>query len=377
MIKSPTQNMNAIQSTVLTKIWVTFVMLSSPIMLSNCILQCHGFTFSLVRNRPSPPNDLIKEIRKSQSKEDEQVQQWFTEEAGVLGTSRFCLSTTEKSVGGRGLFWTSDEPAYQGDIVAFIPSKNVITSYNLESSFPELKGLQESEASWQAKMTTLASNCLQSEKEDYMNRVDWIKSWYGGGPTCPRPSSSYSMEELNQLAEFAGSTVEKVEIKIEQRYGTFIRDYARMIKEKYYGETIDNFGDMYSITVSRTACLGPVWDNKRGIIPVHDFMNHPPSNSRPNVELFCFGDLRKMIGFAHATELLKRVMQDPNEIGSNQHGENGSFFEPRDTDILLVASRDIGTGSELWLSYRDPASIKSEEDKIWLMLQYGFPLHAA
>jgi len=376
MIQTPTQNMHAKRSKMLTKILVTFVMLSSPAILSNGILQCHGFTFSLVRNRPSPPNDLIKELKKSQSKEDELVQNWFTEEAGVIGTSRLCLSTTEKSVGGRGLFWTSEEPAYQGDILAFIPSKNVITSSNLKSNFPELKNLEESESSWQAKMTTLASYCLQS-KDDYMNRVDWIKSWHGGGPTCPRPSTSYSLEELNQLAELSGATVEKVEIKIEQRYGTFMRDYARMQREKYCTETAESFGDMYSIAVSRTACLGPVWDNKRGIIPVHDFMNHPPSNTRPNVELFCFGDLRKMIGFVHATELLKRVIQDPNESASVQEGENGSFFEPRDTDILLVASRDIGTGSELWLSYRDPASIKSEEDKIWLLLQYGFPLHAA
>jgi len=50
------------------------------------------------------------------------------------------------------------------------------------------------------------------------------------------------------------------------------------------------------------------------------------------------------------------------------------YFEPKDGDVLLVASRNIDFGEELWLSYRDSQTIESEEEKIWLMLQYGFPL---
>jgi hypothetical protein len=358
-------------STLIRQVLAAFVMFSSvPTRISSGILQCAGFSLSSVgRSITSQSHQRIEELQKSQSKEDLLVSNWFSDQAGILGTSRICLSTSDKSVGGRGLFWVDDERAYQGDVLAFIPSRCVITAANLEAQFPGLQGMQESDASWQAKMTASASHCLKSPGNDYMNRVEWIKSWQGGGPSGPQPSEFYSTEELNQLGVAAESTVDVVEKKIDERYATFMHDFERMKKEKFYESSSAEFGELYSIAISRTACLGPIWHNQRGIIPVHDFVNHPPPSSRSNVELICFGDLRKMNGFVHANELLKRVKKDPNETTKNV------YFEPKDDDVLLVASRDIQIGNELWLSYRDSQNIETDEEQIWLMLQYGFPLH--
>mmetsp|Transcript_16268 Transcript_16268/g.18854 ORF Transcript_16268/g.18854 Transcript_16268/m.18854 type:complete len:367 (-) Transcript_16268:603-1703(-) len=356
-------------------LWTVLLFTSVPTRIGSGIFQCTGFSLSSDLIRPGPsisPFKIIKELKKSQTKEDLLVSKWFTEEAGILGTSRTCLSTTAKSVGGRGLFWVGIEPAFQGDVLAFIPSKCVITASNLQTEFPGLEGMQESDSAWQAKMTALASHCLDSSGKDYMNRVQWIESWRGGGPSCPQPSEFYSTEELNQLAEMAKSTVDLVREKIDERYNTYKRDFKDMKKQKYYDGDAVTFGDMYSIVVSRTACLGPTWGNKRGIIPMHDFINHHPPSGKSNVELFCFGDLREIIGFAHANELIKRVLNNPNEIkGVSKDAD----FDPKDNDVLLIASRDIDIGEELWLSYREGQKLKTDEEKIWLMLQYGFPLH--
>ena len=427
---------------------------------------------------------VIQELKQSQSEIDILIQNWFIQEARILGTSRMCLSTTKKSIGGRGMFWIGSEPQrvpetetgtatatatktdesnsiYQGEILALIPSNCVITTSNIAKQFPELnmecqdkgkgagtgtgkgadkdidtdKNKDNRKASWQAEMITMAMHCLNNSDRDVMDRRPWITSWKGGGPSCPRPSEDYSMEELDQLLEMVmmGSesesesesesnskcTIEKLKEAIDARYKTFMGEYENMKNKKKDSNSNHNpldihtnkttIGDMYSIAVSRTAGLGPMWDNQRGIIPVHDFLNHPPPsqplslpspsdrngngneyNDNSNVQLFCFGDLRKMIGFVHANELVKQMRlssraSSSSSSSSSRAGTSSSsnnrqksyhYYEPNDRDVLLVASRKIDVGEELWLSYRSSSrTIELIEEKLWLMLQYGFPLH--
>lgn len=370
-------DMKRTKSSFCAQTWAFFLILVSvPKSIDIGILQCRAFSFSSVLRPMTPvPTQRLEELKKSQSKQDSLVSNWFVDEAGIVGISRICLSTTEKSVGGRGIFWVDNDIACQGDVLALIPAKCVITSSNLQDNFPALRGMQESDVSWPAKITALAMHCLQVNDNDYMNRVEWIKAWQGGGPSGPQPSEYYPTEELNQLAATAGSTVDLVEEAIDKRYETFMKDFKEMKKKKYHASNrlkAADFGAIYSIVVSRSACLGPIWGGKRGIIPLHDFLNHPPSSDKSNVELFCFGDLRKMVGYVHANELVRRVLNDPNE---KKVSKKDGHFEPKDDDIVLVASRDIGIGDELWLSYRDSNKIDSVEERIWLMLQYGFPLH--
>jgi hypothetical protein len=100
------------------------------------------------------------------------IEQWYRSH-GILGTSQISLCTTEKSVGGRGLFWNSVVIPQTGEILAFIPAECLVTKSNILESFPDLKSMdveheddddldsnQNSEVSWQAKLATYARHCL-------------------------------------------------------------------------------------------------------------------------------------------------------------------------------------------------------------------------
>jgi len=344
-------------------------------VLSFVRLECNAFSLS----SSASTQQLTYNLQNSRSEQDASIENWYRSQH-ILGTSHISLCTSDKSVGGRGLFWVDNKnPPQRGDVLAYIPSTSLITRSNLMGKYPELNKMEELDfsLSWQATLTTYARYCLEYPKEDGMNREEWIKSWSGGGPGAPRPSTSYSMQELTTLSEITDAPIDLQVVKevIDARYDTFTAD-LNDVKEFNEGvHAAQLFGELYSIILSRTASLGPEWQNQSGIIPFHDMINHPPIDHESNVELFCFGDVRKMIGYVHSNEMIKRLVAKADENGTS--GDNTVLYrDPRDTDILLVASRDIEAGNELWLSYKNTKKEMKDEEKLWAMLQYGFPFHA-
>uniref|UniRef100_A0A7S3PTX5 SET domain-containing protein n=1 Tax=Chaetoceros debilis TaxID=122233 RepID=A0A7S3PTX5_9STRA len=319
----------------------------------------------------------LDKLQKSRSADDFQMEQWYREQ-GILGTSRVSLCSSNESVGGRGLFWVGKNEAEAGDMIAYIPSKYVIAPSNALQVYPDLAAsieMNESKSKndipWQSKLTTFIGRCLDEASKDEDRSEDandltlrwkeWISSWSGGGPSAARPSNEYSQEELKYLADSVGCSLDAVREAIDSRHVCFKRDWE-LVKD-FYKFDEEHFGYFYSIIVSRVAKLGSDWQDEGGIIPLHDMTNHPPYYCDPNIELFCIGNIRHMIGDENFTIMFQDLLDDANDE-----------MKLRDDDILLVASRNIEPGEELWLKYKDRGDME-ERDKLWLMLQYGFPFH--
>jgi len=340
--------------------------LCASLILGSCSIV--AFSSSPQTNRASATQvqreqDLfIEKLQNSQTAQDIHMERWYREQ-GIIGTSRISLCTSDESVGGRGLFWVNNDIAEEGDIIAFIPSKYVI-------AFPRIgklaTAMEESEISWQAKLTTYICSCLEDSKEDCSSdrSNQWknlVNSWSGGGPSAALSSSEYSLDEIKELADSVGCSLDAVKEAIDTRYDCFTLDWHTV--KQFNKKDKQHFGDLYSIVVSRVARLGPEWHNQGGIIPLHDMSNHPPYHLDSNIDMLCIGDVRKMIGDDDFSILIRALIEDEYD---NIHLS--------DDDVLLVASRNIQPGEELWLKYKDGHEM-DEKEKLLLMLQYGFPFH--
>lgn len=341
------------------------------------ILKTNVFTFAFIA-----PSKSIRQLRKiystekytdsilqSRTEQDRHIEEWYRKQ-GILGTSQIKLCTTDKSVGGRGLFYNNKESARQGDVIAYIPYSKVINIFNLEKQFPDLKEIHQGDLSWQAKLTIYALRSMEEDNEK-TNFQPWIKSWYGGGPCGPKPFQKYSREEIQGLMELTNASEDIVKETIDARYETYQKDWER-VQEYYFKENEQKFADMYSIILSRTAALGPMWNNTRGVIPLHDMCNMQPTCQDPNIELFSFGDVRRMIGFVHTQNMIQVLARTERK----KDNQAPLVLEIDERDILLVASKNLKDGDELWLSYKNCDENMEIRQRLWLLLQYGFPLHS-
>merc|ERR1712238_127521 len=265
---------------------------------------CHSFTRYIVggaSGRPIQafsPTELFEAT--TQTKQDVSMEQWY-EEQGII-CPNIEIRTTTKSVGGRGLFWKKSKyHVKQGDILAYIPHSLVFEMSNLRKSFPELDELHNefndkegskssslsSSLSWPSMFTTYACEALlETKRNDHVWKT-WIELWSGGGPDVVRSSISYSEEEISLLTKIINDG-----------------DYDSSNEE--------TFANLYSIILSRSASLGPQWQNRRGVIPLHDVINHPSSSDgrkSKNVELFCVGDVRNMAGDEMFKHLFSSLLQ--------------------------------------------------------------------
>jgi hypothetical protein len=199
---------------------------------------------------------------------------------------------------------------------------------------------------------------------------------------------------------------------LQARYDTYLKDRENvmiLLESLYSHESNSNknnkdviaemFDEFYSLVLSRSAALGPEWNNQHGIIPFHDMMNHPPKGCESNVELFCCGDVCKSIGHVHTHDMLDRLVKDDDDDEKEEeeetvhsssgtcHGNDANETENLDStlhgnrqlkwhnaDIVLVATREICEGEELWLRYKKLQQEDDPRKKLWFMLQYGFPL---
>jgi len=350
--------------------------LCAPLILGSCSIV--AFSSSHLTNKNSAASReqelFIEKLLNSQTDQDIQMERWYSEQ-GIIGTSHISLCTSDESVGGRGLFYVNYDIAEEGDIIALIPSRYVIAPSNARDAYPVLAAaMEESEISWQAKLTTYICSCLEENDDSKENcssddrSIQWknlVNSWSGGGPSAAISSSEYSLDELQELADSVGCSLDVVREAIDTRYDCFTLDWNTVKQFNTRGKL--DFGDLYSIVVSRVASLGPEWHNQGGIIPLHDMSNHPPYHRDSNMDLLCIGDVRRMIGDDDFSILIKALFVEDDNDNDNIHLS--------DDDVLLVASRNIQPGEELWLKYKDGHDMMDDNEKSLLMLQYGFPFH--
>ena len=307
------------------------------------------------------------------------MEKWYKEN-GIIHPS-VQLETTTKSIGGRGLFYkNSIQSASQGDILAYIPKQLIFEPMNIRSNCNSkfISDLEETTTfstdkdetslSWATMFSLYAFKAFQDENDNIWK--EWITLWKGGGPEGPKSFEKYTEEEVNWLLLEIDNNdanvlcTEDVKEVIEKRYNTYQRDlkYA----EKYNIEE-DLFSSLYSIVLSRTASLGFMWQNTRGIIPLHDMINHPPKDGSlsKNVELFCVGDIKNMIGNEGFEMLFSKLIKCSDDIQKQS-------VSCSDQDVLLVASKEIRHHDELLLSYRNCDQKVDMKQQIWLLLQYGF-----
>ena len=285
--------------------------------------------------------ETVTTTTSTQTKQDVSMEQWHKEQGIICPNIE--IRTTTKSVGGRGLFWKESKyHAKQGDILAYIPHQLVFEMSKFRDTFPELddhflhRGANDNEEgsskslssspSWPSIFTVYAYETLLGTKGKGNGHMwkTWIKLWNGGGPDGPRPSQSYTQEEISLLMKMIHNkddlddyddhdssknmeeTIRKV---IDKRYRTFVRDLNSVKSFNITNE--ETFASLYSIILSRTASLGPQWQNCRGVIPLHDMINHPPSDGSKckNVELFCVGDVQNIAGDEIFMHLFSSLLQ--------------------------------------------------------------------
>jgi len=381
-------------------------------------------------------SSVIQNIQDAKTELDISMEQWYRSQ-GILGTSHIALCTSDAlSVGGRGLFWIhqhqeqhaamnsndhqdsrgKDESilkvtdARQGDILAYIPSKCVLTCISASSSSSSSISNNKEEvpaASWQAQLTAHVIKLLLQNPATPSNHTtimqtkhhqkEWIQSWLMGEDSCQnfldlKPAHEYSLEQIHTLAESVGmkclqQQLDTVKEALQKRYKTFVRDRNSvmniLVKESLHYSTSDirdnlTFSllleNVYKLVLSRLASLGPQWNNQRGIIPFHDMVNHPPGNRQSNVELFTFADVTQRIGHDATCDMIRKLAQCSDERTKNDNDADVNNMD--DKDLLVVATRDIHQGDELWLSYKQ-CTVTGEYDPrqlLWWTLQYGFPI---
>lgn len=293
------------------------------------------------------------------TRQDEQLEEWYVQ-CGILGTDAVQVRTTQQSVAGRGLFYFGTEPAKQGDMLALIPSRCILTHQTAKRQWPELTmdvvqkdtGASRDDIitnDWPVLLTAYAKRAL----DDNTDWSQWIHAWQG--PKAPCPPDSLTTRELQQLATQAQSSISEVEKALQVRYSEFDTHCRRLDSLG-----ITNYQDLYGVVLSRAANLGPQWNYASGIIPLHDMLNHVPIGKTPSVELFTVGEIASQTSRNHVARLASKACFAETKM--------------QDTDLILVARQNIHPGEELFLSYTKRSMLADEETRVWKMLQYGFCL---
>mmetsp|Transcript_25581 Transcript_25581/g.55949 ORF Transcript_25581/g.55949 Transcript_25581/m.55949 type:complete len:560 (+) Transcript_25581:244-1923(+) len=302
--------------------------------------------------------------------EDVALESWYRRH-GIAAAGRVRVRTTYESVGGRGTFWSSEEKAAAGDILARIPKKCVLAASCSREQWPEnMEWDRISDPNLKMVASAMCAYTHGGDTEDDVDWHEWIDSWLGHGGIVPRPLSSYSPEEIKSLAHDAGTSFAEASLAIEVRYNIFKQDAATLgfsLIEGSEGLIPEKFADMYCVVASRCANLGPQWEYERGIIPLHDMHNHPPPGIEPNVDLHALGDVK--LYMPEVEDSVHQLLQTSGIIDTSPPLD--------DRDILLVARRDIVPGEEMFLSYSRGLSDSDDltgQERLWLLFQYGFPI---
>jgi len=298
---------------------------------------------------------------------------------GTLGTHhRVVVETTARSVAGRGLFACDNNHNHtfkRGGVLAYIPARCVFTTANpqvplLDDVIISEEDKKESRHAILAACAFLATKQLSNNSDDtsLADWAEWIRTWQG--PPAIRPLEDFDASELKELADLVQTNTTVIQDAIQLQYQIFqsqqwiLFQHAEADPEET--NRLATASKLYSIVLSRSANLGPDWKYQAGVIPLHDMLNHPPSGGSASVELMSMGEIARLTSEAYRQELLKSAFGWDN-------------LPPiQERDLVLVASRPIEAGEELFLSYNGGGgggcrSIDPRK-RAWKMLQYGFPL---
>ena len=214
------------------------------------------------------------------SASDLSFQSWCTSN-GIFTSPHVGAVTTSKSVAQRGLF-TLSRRLRKDDVLAVIPRGLVLTSKDGKD--------------WAGEIACKAKAAGGGVEE-------WVSTWEGG----------YKEE----MAEAAPKNVrEHLERKLERRRLRFGES-----RKKYAGLDEADYG-LYNVVWSRACYLGNVWDNKIGVVPFFDMLNHGGRDGE-NVRLCPVGEVRAKEGKGGGGE----VNKVPPELDNR--------------DMLLIATKDI------------------------------------
>lgn len=273
------------------------------------------------------------------------------------------LQTTSRSVAGRGIFATQD--IQQGDITISIPEELVFHEYNAASAFPRraskllkqksrYQDLAEGPRKWWHQFSlprrqlarrvyefidssdlwqaTLTSFCLEALETGHP-WSGWISQWQRSDPMQILLDRGITwrdedqvldcVEELSRMLPDVSKT--KLRVAVEMRLGRY-EDLSNV-----FGFDDRKASSMFGILTSRAIELG---EDVLGVLPAFDMINH---SDKPNIGM---------------------------EYG------NGKFH--------LWALKDIQADEELFVCYTSKTAATStwqEEDAVWMLVQWGIPLH--
>ena len=330
----------------------------------NGYVETSGGNCANYRSLPS----IAQNLELEQSAKDVALEAWYSKHGISRGHVR--VSTTEKSVGGRGMFWCGTETAAAGQILARIPKKCVLTASSAKLQWQYIEDWSQLNTDANLEIIAAALCAYISDDANGVDWKDWIQSWLGYGGITPHSLLTFSSEEIESLAAAAGTSFAETSTAIEVSHNMFKRDAEKLgisLTDGSMGLTPEEFMDIYCVVMSRCANLGPEWEYERGIVPFHDMHNHPPKSVESSVNLYTLGDVKPhMSNVVDDIEALVKIS-----------GNNDLSPPLDDKDILMVASRDVMPGEEIFLAYREPSEMDSSytgQDRLWIMFQYGFPL---
>ena len=209
------------------------------------------------------------------------------------------------SVWGGGGFLTSADSFTVKWVLAMIPLRCVLTSDSLgengKTSHNEVSGgavKPKSRLSWLAYLMASALRDILLPPSSAANEVDWstwICSWTGGGDSPSRRPKFYRQDNLGHLVQLAGLYPYVVLEAINARFALYVChfdhilvNFAPLLDINGMPSKIKEYATALCVVkLSHSENLVPTWYYTRGVIPLHEIINHLPPRTGFNMEIFC------------------------------------------------------------------------------------------
>ena len=270
----------------------------------------------------------------------------WTKRVGIVAPLLTCR-TTPQSVGGRGLFATTCGTSTilrPGTVLASIPQELILKSSDQED--------------WAADITQQVRHLDPND-----SRTEWVNAWSGGGCTNWEDALQLAGSSSSNSNCGGGNMNAQLETEVRRQLDKRQTEW-QSAAAKYQLDPLHDFA-LYALVSSRACFLGPSWTTTSkngsivtdiGIVPLFDMLNHVPHDRTVNVELMSVG-----------TAFSKM----------NKDSSPNKPADLRERDMLLVATKAIESGQELFTEYLDENynhddPITALETKAKKLVQWGF-----